>query len=179
MRERDPKERNEENQWKSVKRTKTRSQQPQALRTCFINHLQPSITILEISQTFRTHGAIVNISIPASQKNPKHIFAFVQYHYPQSLLTAIRDENGETLKGSRITIFPAKYDKCTTYLPQNLKSQTKRTQPPGKVITSKPNNNKTSFRDFRSYRDVTKLSHDHPKPNTNNPQKTQEANRTP
>ena len=79
----------------------------------FINRLPATITRNEIAQIFRTHGAIGNIVIPTTQKNPTHRFAFVQYLYPQSLHTAIRDENGKEINGSRITVYLAKYDTTT------------------------------------------------------------------
>lgn len=177
--ERDPRERSGETQWTTIKRKKHRNQHHQASKTCFINHLPSSITIPEISQIFRTHGAIANIYIPTSQKNPNHIFAFVQYQYPQSLLTAIRDENGKIVKGSKIIVFPAKYDKPITYPAQNLQFRTKKTQHPDKTTTTKPNINKPRFRDYRSYREVTKASFPHSNPETNNPKKTQDLKKTP
>nr|CCA66179.1 hypothetical protein [Beta vulgaris subsp. vulgaris] len=110
-RERIPRERNQEDQWTVVTRKKPRTHHSQALQTCFINHLPKYITTSDLAKIFRTHGAINNIHIPESQTNPNHLYAFVQFAYPQSLATAIRDENGRLIGKSRITVFPAKYDK--------------------------------------------------------------------
>lgn len=111
---------------------KPKTYQTQACRTCFINHLPPSTTISTLSQIFRKHGAIDEITIPAFQKNPNTKFAFIQYRYPQSLVTALRDENGCLINGSKVTVLPAKYDKPiqTHILPTNNHPKTPTSQKP-------------------------------------------------
>ena len=156
--ERASRERNKEFQWTTVKYSKTRQAQPQARRTCFINHLPPTITISELSQIFRTHGAISDILIPAFQKNPEHVFAFVKYHFPQSMNTALRDEHGKSVRGSRITVFPAKYDKPSPKIYKNHKPHTTQTHIPNKPTSDRQNNPKPSFRDARTYREVANPS---------------------
>lgn len=101
--ERDSREREEETQWNVVHRKKPKTLHTQASQTCFINRLPPSTTIPEIAQIFRIHGDIANIFI-THQKHSTHKFAFVQFHYPQSLQTAIRDEHGRTLKGFKLIV---------------------------------------------------------------------------
>nr|CCA66177.1 hypothetical protein [Beta vulgaris subsp. vulgaris] len=184
--ERASRERNKEFQWTTVKHSKTRQAQTQARRTCFINHLPATITIPEISQIFRTHGAIANILIPASQKNPDQVFAFVKFHFPQSMNTALRDEHGKSVKGSKITVFPAKYDKPTPKIYQNHKPQTTHTHIPNNPITNRQYNPKPSFRDARTYREVANPStqvkertHPNSNPNPNQKKKTPHQSQTP
>ena len=151
--ERNSREREQETQWITVNGRKPRNHHNQAVRTCFVNHLPASITITDLAKIFRTHGAIANISIPYNQKSPNLKFAFVQFKYPQSLVTAIRDENGRKVFGSRITAFPAKFDKPLSH----IKPNSYHPQPTPKIHK---NHNQDSapryvnLRDNRSYREV-------------------------
>lgn len=159
------------------RKSKTCNPQPTEHASSTISlHQSPS---LKYHKFFRTHGAIANISIHASSKNPEHIFAFVQYHFPLSLHTFLRDENGKSVKGSRITVFPAKYDKPTPNQPQNHKFQISRPHLPKNPTITKQKNRKSSFRDFRSYREVANPNikkmnnYNHPNPETKIPDHTQ------
>lgn len=183
--ERDSRERNHENLWTTVSRKKPKPRQTHATKMCFVNHLPLNITISEISHIFRTHGAIAAITIPTTQKHSNHIFAFVQYYYPQSLTTAVRDENGKKVGDTRITIYPAKYDKPQT--PINNPNQPRKPQP--RIIQDrnhpKQKNHKSQIRDNRSYKKVTKPPHttmftENQSPQKNQPPETQSnLNQTP
>lgn len=151
-RERNHGEGSQKHPWIVVNRRKPRNQQPLASRTCYVNHLPNTITISDISRIFRVHGAIANIHIPPIQKNPNHKYAFVQFYYPQSLITAIRDENGKKIETHFISVFPAKKDNPIPK-PNFINHQ----QPPR---TTQFNQNKTqkvqfSMCDNRSYSQVT------------------------
>lgn len=162
-RERNHRERNQEAQWTIVNHKKTRTHHNQAIRTCFVNHLPPSTTIPDLAKVFRTHGAISYISIPATQKNPKYKFAFVQFSYPQSLVTAIRDENGRRLLESKITVFPAKFDKKPpSLINPNLYHHQPQTKP-HRPSNPTPSQRTLNTRDNRSYKEVTNA-------NTHSPQ---------
>lgn len=64
-RERESRERNNENQWEVVRRKKKPGTKSHlASRTCFVNHLPIAITVPELAQIFRRHGAIEAITIP-------------------------------------------------------------------------------------------------------------------
>lgn len=155
---RDFRERESEEAWKVVHRRKNSSHHSQALRTCFINRLPASITIKEIAQTFRTHGAIANIVIPMNQKLSSQKFAFVQYHYPQSLHTAIRDEHGRDLNGSKITVYPAKHDTRTPSNQRHYKPSTKPSITSYHPKITKHPHKPMKTRDHRSYKEATKPS---------------------
>ena len=156
-RERHPRKRNQD-QWTIVQRRKTNKSRTQATKTCFINHLPLIATISDVAKIFRTHGAIAEIVIPSTQKNPHHKFAFVQYTYPQSLATAIRDEHGRRMGNSRISVFPAKYDKPVNQSIPNPRFPHKNSQEKS-FMSSNPHRN--NMRDSRSYKEVA---------NTKNPQ---------
>lgn len=106
-------ERNNKGQWTLVSKKKPKPKRIQAARTCFINHLPTIITISDLAQIFRKHGAIENITIPTTQKNPNYKFAFVQYYYPQSLNTAIRDENGQRVEELKMIAISCKVQQTT------------------------------------------------------------------
>lgn len=127
--------RSHENPWIMVNMKKSRSPNLQASRTCFVNHLPQSITIPEIAKIFGTHGAISDITILKNQKQPRHKFAFVQFQYPQSLITAIRDENNRIVETRAISVYPAKHDK-----PPYIPAKTIRNIPkqPGPMKEKKP-----------------------------------------
>lgn len=91
-----------------------------------------------------------------NQKNPTHRFAFVQYLYPQSLHTAIRDENGREVNGSTITVYPAKHDTATIPNLQIQKMPTFQHAPPQNPNSKTYPQHKPPARDHRSYKDVTK-----------------------
>lgn len=150
-RENPPRERNNNQQWSVVSRKRTKPPQAQATRTCFINHLPSTFSISDIAKIFRSHGAILYINIPTTQKHPDYKCAFVQFYYPQSLTTAIRDEHGKRIEGSRITVFPAKQDK-----PVPINHHTKSShQTPRENQPSRHNQVKYAVKDNRSYREVT------------------------
>nr|CCA65973.1 hypothetical protein [Beta vulgaris subsp. vulgaris] len=172
---------NKENPWITVNRKKTRTPNPQASRTCFVNHLPQSITISEIARVFRTHGAIADITIPKNQKQLAHKFAFVQFHYPQSLITAIRDENRRKVEDNLISVFPAKYDKSQTTLTNTYNYKQSGPSTNKKIpikVASAP-----YVRDGRSYKEATNttktsnnLSNHHQTPHPNHHQKPTPAN---
>ena len=152
---RGPSERNNGEQWTVVSRRRQRPKQTQAAKTCFINHIPITTTISDLAQIFRKHGAIENIAIPINQKNLNHKFAFVQFYHPQSIITAIQDENGQRIGGLRMTVHHAKYDKpqATTNQQKNLtQSNHCKHQKPHQTKPKEPLSN---VRDNRSYREVT------------------------
>lgn len=92
--------------------------------------------------------------------------------------TALRDEHGKSVKGSRITVFPAKYDKPTPSVFQNHQFQPTKTHDSQNHIINRQNNLKSSLRDTRTYREVTNPSTHtkeriHPNPETKNPHQVQ------
>lgn len=150
-----PSERNPHLQWQTVSKRKRKNHSPQALLTCFVNYLPLSITSLEIEKNFRTHGYIDFIYIPMTNKPKNYKCAFVKYKYPQSLPSAIRDENGKKLGHLQITVFPAKYDKNLppqTYHHPHHTHQPLKNRPPTNPAGP---NNRNARRDQRSYKEVT------------------------
>ena len=135
-------------QWTTVRRRKPRNT-PVASKTCFINHLPLTSTIADISKIFRCHGAIANIYIPINQKHQNHKFAFVQFYHPQSLLTAIKDENGREMGTNLITVHPAKFDRPIPSMHSTSHTIYRKPEPKNKQT-------KIAYRDLRSYREVTK-----------------------
>ena len=115
--ERESSERNHEPQWQTVRRrnpaTKTTHQ---ATRTCFVNHLPLHLSSHEIAKIFKTHGPIEFIYIPTIRGDRNHKCAFVQFKFPQSLPTAVRDEHRRRVENHRITTYPAKYDKPPSHV---------------------------------------------------------------
>lgn len=167
-RERGKGERSHDNHWTVVTRRKSKPHQPSASKTCFINHLPLSTTISDLSQIFKIHGAISNIHIPTFQKYPTHKFAFVQFYYPQSLTTAIRDENGRQFAHKRISVFPAKHDMFINHnkIPESTPAKPK----PVNGFTSKGVH--FSLRDNRTYKDAASSPNPHtyqPKNSTTQP----------
>lgn len=154
--ERNPRERNNGGtQWTEVKRRKPRNLQPSATKTCFVNHLPTSTNISDLAKIFRTHGAIANIHIPTIQKHSTHIYAFVQFYYPQSLQTAIRDEHKRMIGNKCISVFPAKQDKPgLIHTTMNLNPQ----PPSQKQNQSKVKNVQFTLRDNRSYKDAAQVT---------------------
>lgn len=165
-REREKNETEQEYQWTTVNRKKPKPHQPKASRTCFLNHLPSTSTISTIAKIFRSHGAIANIHIPQNQKNPNHIYAFVQFYHPQSLITAIRDENGRIIEGNRISVHPAKHDKQIPHIPRPLNHK----KPDISKTTQKtPTPYYPNMRGPKSYKEITKPS---PKPTLTHPNPT-------
>lgn len=111
LRERNPPKENPEPQWQIVTKKKPKHHPPQGRRTCFINYLPLPTTNSEISRIFKPHGYIEFIYIPVVKEHRNHKFAFVQFKFPQSLLTAIRDVHGQRMGQHRIAVHAAKYDK--------------------------------------------------------------------
>ena len=156
-RERNTQERNQggntqNHPWTVVNRRKPRNQQPLASRTCYVNHLPNTFTISDVSRIFRVHGAIANIHIPPIQKNPNYKYAFVQFYYPQSLTTAIRDENGKKIETHSISVFPAKKDNPIPKLNPINRQQTPRINQINQIKNKKV---QFSLCDNRSYSQVT------------------------
>lgn len=175
-------ERDQEHQWTVVSRRKSKPHQPIALRTCFVNHLPLSITISDIAQVFRSHGAIANVSIPTFQKYPTHKFAFVQFYFPQSLATAVRDENGRIIENKAISVFPAKKDMGTSQTKQSYSFPHASNKHHAKPLYVKQNAQREaqmSLRDNRSFKEIasspnpttdqakTKTTNNHPQPTLN------------
>nr|CCA66187.1 hypothetical protein [Beta vulgaris subsp. vulgaris] len=114
MREREkaPSERNPSLQWNVVSKRKPRSPStPKASRTCFVNFLPSTMNTTDIAAMFKIHGTVDSVYIPSGQLKKPHQCAFVRFIYPQSLLSAIRDEHGRCLGNHRITVHHAKFDK--------------------------------------------------------------------
>lgn len=140
-----------EYQWRTVTRKKPRRTQPLASHTCFVNHLPPTLTPADIAKIFRSHGAIADIHIPLNQKNPNHNYAFVQFYYPQSLTTAIEDENGRWIDNLQISVHPAKHDKPVPSYPSHNNNHPLPSKPkPHK----KPHQTFSNTRDYRTYREA-------------------------
>ena len=170
MRERErkseiPRERNQAHQWQMVVKRKPKPHQAHALHTCFVNFLPLSMTSSEIGKIFKTHGFIEFIYIPMIKENSNHKCAFVKFKFPQSLPTAIRDENGKKLGDHQITVYPAKFDKSlppksldpTYHLPPPPSTR----PPPRKQLPPK----RDAKRDSRTYKEVTS-----PQPGQTHPQ---------
>lgn len=155
MRE-NPSERIPQTQWQIVtnKKHKHRHQTLQARRTCFVNFLPISTTNSEIAKIFRSHGYIEYIYIPMVREHQTHKYAFVQFRYPQSLPTAIRDVHGQKLEHLRITVHPAKSDK--TPYPHKPNLSFLPPPPPNPKTIHKYLNpiSKEAKRDTRSYKEV-------------------------
>ena len=86
-----------------------------------------------------------------------HKLAFVQFQYPQSLITAVRDENRRSWGKLRIIVHPAKFDKPPPYSHHNPNLHLP--PPPSKpypLHKRNPTGNYTSaLRGPRSYKEVT------------------------
>ena len=157
MREKEsfPSERNPNHQWTLVTKKKPKPFISSAKRTCFVNYLPVSTDTKGIAAIFKSHGSIDSIYIPSRQKKESHLCAFVQFMYPQSLPSAIRDEHGRRLGNHRITVHYAKYDK--PFLTQNPKTNSHHHPTPKLFNTTKinPSSNRIyNRRDSRSYKEV-------------------------
>lgn len=164
--------RNQEFQWqKVIKRRSATKKPPQATRTCFVNHLPLHLTSHEIANIFRTHGPIEFIYIPMIRNNKLFKCAFVQFRYPQSLPTAVRDENRRKIEANRITVHPAKYDKSPSLINNTTKNDLPLPPPTTRSKPLKTTNSQytNAMRDSRSFKDVAL----HQKPPTDNPQPNQ------
>lgn len=159
-----------ENPWLTIKRRKSKPPNHQASRTCFVNHLPPSITIPEIARIFRTHGAIAEITIPKTQNQTSHKFAFVQFHYPQSLTTAIRDENKRKVETMVISVHPAKYDKNLYARANNPPTTLTYSSRVANTKQISQNPKKAYTRDLRTYKEAANPTKTTENKKTNHPQ---------
>lgn len=122
----------------------------QAKQTCFVNHIPLHSSTHDIAKIFNTHGPIEFIYIPVIRPQSKHKCAFVQFKYPQSLPTAIRDENRRKVETNHITVHPAKYDKPPSFINKHIHHNL----PPPPKRTQKPITTNNAKRDWRSYKEA-------------------------
>ena len=157
--ERVPRERNNEHPWRTVQRRRKPSNPHLAKHTCFVNHLPLHLNTQDIAKIFKTHGPIEFIYLPIIRPQSSHKCAFVQFKYPQSLPTAIRDENRRKVETKRITVHPAKYDKPPSLIHRitahNLPPPPQNAHQPAPANAKRSNSAK---RDWRSYKEVTNPS---------------------
>ena len=138
------------------RRTKNFREDRIATRTCSVNFLPLPITSTEVAKIFKTHGSIDHIYIPLIKPHANHKAAFVQFHYPQPLPTAVRDEHGRKLGSHRITVHPAKFDKALQLHQQRPPSHLPPPppKPPLKPQKTHPANQKIAMRGQRTYKEV-------------------------
>ena len=152
-------------QWNTVSRKrpiKTPTLLPCATRTIFISHLPPDSTSSDIGSLFSKYGKILNIIIPPSKtKSPQFCYAFIRYLEPKAQKLAINSMNGIKLEGKILIVQPARFDtklySAPHFKPLNLHNHPQPIRTTNRVSSNpKPQ----SFRDKRSFKEVTS-----PKPN--------------
>lgn len=135
------------------KPTKLPLKTPSATKTIHISHLPPDSLPSDLDNMFRKFGQILNIIIPPTQNpNPRFRYAFIRFSDPKSPLQAIRKMDGIKLEGRRLKVQIAKSEK---YFPKHHIHTHRNTNLHTKHIPTTKNHLPPSFRDHRSYKEVS------------------------
>lgn len=116
-------------QWTMVQRRKPRTSTQMASKTCYITYLPTDITKNDLYNIFKPYGHITNISIPSPRsEKPRFRFAFIRYYNQNSMMQAIKGEDGRKLSNFRMKIRVAKKDSASITPPPTGQTNPTRSQ---------------------------------------------------